>query len=66
MAAGLSNFVAPALATLFLPIFNEVGVVWAFAICYFIGAIITYFIKVYQPGIDEAKTTELNSQLQKL
>ena len=64
LAAGLSNFAAPAIATLFLPIFNEVGVVWAFAICYFVGAVITYFIKVHQPGIDDRKVTEMNKQTQ--
>ena len=58
----MSNFAAPAIATLFLPIFNEVGVVWAFAICYFVGAVITYFIKVHQPGIDDRKVTEMNKQ----
>ncbi|WP_324609256.1 MFS transporter [Staphylococcus kloosii] len=55
LAAGLSNFIAPALATIFLPLFDVVGVVWVFAICYFIGAIITYFIKVYQPSIDKQR-----------
>ncbi|UQW81909.1 MFS transporter [Staphylococcus edaphicus] len=64
LAAGLSNFVAPAMATLILPIFNEVGVVWAFAICYFIGAVITYFIKVRQPGIEVYSVTETNTQTQ--
>lgn len=64
LAAGLSNFIAPLIATIILPIFNEVGVVWAFAICYFVGAGITYYIKVHQPGIDDSKITPLNTQTQ--
>src|SRR5699024_10996023 len=64
LAAGLSNFIAPLIATIMLPIFNEVGVVLAFAICYFVGAGITYYIKVHQPGIDDSKITPLNTQTQ--
>lgn len=64
LAAGLSNFIAPLIATLILPLFNEVGVVWAFAICYFIGAAITYYIKVHQPGIGDDKVEALNAQIE--
>ena len=64
LAAGLSNFIAPLIATLILPLFNEVGVVWAFAICYFIGAVITYYIKVHQPGIGDDKVEALNAQIE--
>lgn len=64
LAAGLSNFIAPLIATLILPLFNEVGVVWAFAICYFVGAAITYYIKVHQPGIGDDKVEALNAQIE--
>lgn len=50
LAGGISNFAAPALATLILPFFNVVGVVWVFAILYFIGAAITLFVRVPEPG----------------
>ncbi|MEX5963687.1 hypothetical protein AB6G37_02525 [Staphylococcus ureilyticus] len=60
----MSNFIAPLIATLILPLFNEVGVVWAFAICYFIGAAITYYIKVHQPGIGDDKVEALNAQIE--
>ena len=64
LAAGLSNFIAPLIATLILPLFNEVGVVWAFAICYFVGAAITYYIKVHQPGFGDDKVRALNTQIE--
>ncbi|WP_426456707.1 MFS transporter [Staphylococcus cohnii] len=64
LAAGLSNFIAPLIATLILPLFNEVGVVWAFAICYFVGAAITYYIKVHQPGFGDDKVRTLNTQVE--
>ncbi|UXV37690.1 MFS transporter [Staphylococcus simulans] len=53
LAAGLSNFLPSVIATVLLPVFNEIGVVWAFALLYFFGAVLTYFIKVHQPGLKE-------------
>ncbi|WP_260865401.1 hypothetical protein [Staphylococcus cohnii] len=35
-----------------------------FAICYFIGAVITYYIKVHQPGIGDDKVEALNAQIE--
>ncbi|QWU16703.1 hypothetical protein KP014_05660 [Paenibacillus sophorae] len=55
LAAGLSNLIAPAIATIILPFFHEEGVIWAFAICYFAGAFIMHFVKVDQPVANKEK-----------
>ncbi|SJL83899.1 MFS transporter [Vibrio palustris] len=64
LSAGLSNFVAPAIAVLLLPYFGTIGVVVAYTALYLIAFLITYFIKVQQPGfetipanVDEISTT---------
>ncbi|KAA9028568.1 MFS transporter [Niallia endozanthoxylica] len=46
LAAGLSTFVAPALAGIFIGPLGAEGVVWIFAVLYIISAIITKFIRV--------------------
>ena len=46
LAAGLSTFVAPAIAGAFIGPLGAEGVVWIFAILYIISAIITKFIRV--------------------
>src|SRR5699024_4945762 len=63
LAAGLSNFAAPAIATLVLPFLDVVGVVWVFAILYFIGAVITYFVKVHQPGFGKNDSAATEDQV---
>jgi polyol permease family len=44
LAAGMSNFVAPAIATLALPLLEVKGVVFIYSGCYFAGALITLLI----------------------
>ncbi|KPD02238.1 MFS transporter [Moellerella wisconsensis] len=50
LSAGLSNFAAPAIASLVLPFFDIEGVVWAYTLLYIFAGILTFFIKVPQPG----------------
>ncbi len=49
LSAGLSNFVAPAIASIILPFFDIVGVVWAYTFLYLIAAVLTLLVKVDQP-----------------
>ena len=58
LAAGLSTFVAPAIAGAFIGPLGAEGVVWIFAILYIISAIITKFIRVpEQEGIEKTKAS---------
>lgn len=50
LSAGLSNFVGPAIATITVPIGGPVLTIWTYAIIYFIGFILTFFMKVNQPN----------------
>lgn len=50
LSAGLSNFVAPAIASIILPFFDIVGVVWVYTALYLIAAVLTLMVKVEQPG----------------
>lgn len=49
LSAGLSNFVAPAITTIILPLFNIVGVVWVYTGLYIFAGILIYFIKIKKP-----------------
>lgn len=51
LAAGLSNFCGPLVATISLPLIGFAGVCWIYAGLYVLGAVLTCFIKVDQPGI---------------
>jgi len=50
LSAGLSNFAAPAIASIVLPFFDVVGVVWVYTALYLIAAVLTMMVKVEQPG----------------
>ncbi|KQN43002.1 cytochrome C biogenesis protein CcdA [Serratia sp. Leaf50] len=50
LSAGLSNFVAPAIASIVLPFFDIVGVVWVYTSLYLVAAVLTLLVKVEQPG----------------
>jgi len=50
LSAGLSNFAAPAIASIVLPFFDVVGVVWVYTALYLIAAVLTMMVKVDQPG----------------
>lgn len=51
LAAGLSNFGGPLIATIAMPLIGFEGVCWFYAGLYLLGALLTLFIKVDQPGI---------------
>lgn len=50
LSAGLSNFVAPAIATLVLPYFDIVGVVYAYTSLYLLALAVSFLLKVKQDG----------------
>lgn len=55
LSAGLSNFLAPAIAVVLLPYFSTIGVVIAYTTLYIIAFIICPFIRVEQPGFSTQK-----------
>lgn len=50
LSAGLSNFLAPAIASMVLPFFGVLGVVWTYTGLYLFAGVLTFIIKVDQPG----------------
>jgi len=52
LSAGLSNFIAPAIASAVLPFFDIIGVVWVYTMLYLFAGVLTFFIRVPQPGHD--------------
>ena len=58
LAAGLSSFMGPAIATLGISTVGVEGIVWIYALLYLLGVVLTYFIHVDQPGFEhKAKLT---------
>ncbi|MEZ8971751.1 MFS transporter [Vibrio cyclitrophicus] len=58
LSAGLSNFFAPAIAVILLPYFSTIGVVVAYTALYLVAFVLTYYIKVEQPGFGANEPTE--------
>ncbi|WP_404853811.1 MFS transporter, partial [Escherichia coli] len=58
LSAGLSNFLAPAIAVVLLPYFSTIGVVIAYTTLYVIAFIICPFIRVEQPGFSNQQVCE--------
>lgn len=58
LSAGLSNFLAPAIAVVLLPYFGTIGVVIAYTTLYVIAFIICPFIRVEQPGFSNQQVCE--------
>lgn len=54
LSAGMSNFAAPAIASLLLPFFGVEGVVYAYAALYLFAFVLTFLLKVEQPGFKSA------------
>jgi polyol permease family len=52
LSAGLSNFLAPAIAVVLLPYFSTIGVVIAYTTLYVLAFFFTYLINVEQPGFE--------------
>lgn len=48
LAAGLSQFVGPAIVALLMPLIDIQGVIWTISILYVAGAILTYFFEIDQ------------------
>ena len=59
LAAGLSNFCGPAIASVTLMFTTEKVTIWVYAILYIIGFILTFFMKVQQP----TKEVEITNQV---
>ena len=53
LAAGLTTFIGPLVATILLPTVGIKGVCWAYAALYVLAFILTWFIHPKQPGFDE-------------
>ncbi len=58
LSAGMSNFLAPAIAVVLLPWFSTIGVVIAYTALYLLAFVLCAFIRVEQPG-RRAKTNPL-------
>jgi polyol permease family len=49
LGSGMSTFIGPAIAGIFLPLLGVSGVIWIFAFMYLIAAVISYMLRL--PGI---------------
>jgi polyol permease family len=49
LGSGLSTFIGPAIAGIFLPLMGVSGVIWIFAFMYLISAVLSYMLKL--PGV---------------
>jgi hypothetical protein len=49
LGSGLSTFIGPAIAGIFLPLMGVSGVIWIFAFMYLISAVLSYMLKI--PGV---------------
>ena len=58
LSAGLSNFLAPAIAVVLLPHFSTIGVVIAYTLLYIVAFILCPFIRVEQPGFTRQEACE--------
>lgn len=52
LAAGLTTFAGPGIATILLPIVGYEGVCWTYAGLYVLAFVLTLFIRPQQPGFD--------------
>ena len=52
LAAGLTTFAGPGIATILLPVIGYGGVCWTYAALYVLAFILTLFIRPQQPGFD--------------
>ena len=58
LSAGLSNFLAPAIAVVLLPWFSTLGVVIAYTVLYLLAFVLCAFIRVTQPGSEKANSSK--------
>jgi len=52
LAAGLTTFAGPGIATILLPTIGYGGVCWTYAALYVLAFVLTLFIRPQQPGFD--------------
>ncbi len=62
LSAGLSNFAAPAIASMVLPFFDIEGVVWVYTGLYLVAAVLTLVVKVDQPGHNNIPRYVMNNE----
>jgi len=60
LAAGVSTFLGPAIATVLLPVVGAVGVCWTYAALYVVGGVVTLFIHPPQPGTVPLPATQVS------
>ncbi|MGK6520853.1 RbtT/DalT/CsbX family MFS transporter [Enterobacter hormaechei] len=58
LSAGLSNFLASAIAVVLLPWFSTLGVVIAYTVLYLLAFVLCAFIRVTQPGLKKANSSK--------
>ncbi len=58
LSAGLSNFLAPAIAVVLLPYFSTIGVVIAYTALYILAFFLCPLIRVEQPGFTSAQSAK--------
>ncbi len=58
LSAGLSNFLAPAIAVVLLPYFSTIGVVIAYTALYILAFFLCPLIRVEQPGFYQRSACE--------
>lgn len=63
LSAGLSNFLAPAIAVVLLPYFSTLGVVIAYTLLYIVAFFLCNRIHVEQPGIRRTATRFIKSPI---
>ncbi|NEG95252.1 MFS transporter [Bifidobacterium sp. SMB2] len=53
LAAGLTTFVGPGIATVLLPVIGIEGICWTYAALYVVALLLTFTLHPKQPGFDE-------------
>ena len=66
LSAGLSNFLAPAIAVVLLPYFSTIGVVIAYTLLYILAFVLCPFIRVDQPGFTSQRLPERDTALESI
>lgn len=63
LGAGASNWVGPAIVALFLPVFGVGGVMWIYAVLYFISAALTLLLTLpEEPALSRTNATHIKSE----
>lgn len=65
LAAGLSNFLGYGLASVMLIFASAEVTIWAYAVIYVLGFVLTFFMKVQQPG-RQVKQQLIHNQIKRM